>query len=161
MASGYTKKFALDVPDKHYSWRWRGIRKESKSDPRFPVRVICEAGKMLDEPKIIEPIAKDDLAFKLRQNASTSERRILNGMTALGFQHSVAMFGYVLDFYHPERRVAVEVDGPMHASRKQYDRRRDMVFRINGIKTYRIASGECYNEPERAVAKVSAWIGKS
>ena len=45
---------------------------------------------------------------------------------------------YFLDFFFPERMVAVEIDGSSHKTQKEHDRRRDADFRSIGIRTIRI-----------------------
>lgn len=54
---------------------------------------------------------------------------------------------YFLDFYLPERRLAVEVDGIYHESMRQsdYDATRDYNFRSIGIKTLRINNNETHD----------------
>lgn len=47
---------------------------------------------------------------------------------------------YFLDFFFPERMVAVEIDGSVHKLRKEHDRRRDADFRSIGIRTVRISN---------------------
>ena len=47
---------------------------------------------------------------------------------------------YFLDFFFPERMLAVEIDGSSHLSRKKTDRMRDSDFRSIGIRTIRITN---------------------
>jgi very-short-patch-repair endonuclease len=53
-------------------------------------------------------------------------------------QHPVGP--YILDFYCPEARLAVEIDGDVHNHPNQieHDRRRDAFFRERGVKTLRL-----------------------
>lgn len=58
---------------------------------------------------------------------------------------------YFLDFFFPERMVAVEIDGSVHKLKKKHDRRRDADFRSIGIRTIRISnkdvmSGKLYEK---------------
>lgn len=53
-------------------------------------------------------------------------------------------YGYILDFYvaankegSPYRGIAIEVDGPCHLARKEYDKHRDAVLWSKGIRTLR------------------------
>lgn len=45
---------------------------------------------------------------------------------------------YFLDFFLPQYKVAVEIDGSVHRFKKDHDRRRDADFRSIGIRTIRI-----------------------
>ena len=47
---------------------------------------------------------------------------------------------YFLDFFFPERMVAVEIDGSVHKLKKAHDRQRDADFRSIGIRTIRISN---------------------
>jgi len=53
-------------------------------------------------------------------------------------------YGYILDFYvasnkegAPYKGIAIEVDGPCHLARKEYDKHRDAVLWSKGIRTLR------------------------
>ena len=47
---------------------------------------------------------------------------------------------YFLDFFFPNRMVAVEIDGSVHKLKKAHDRQRDADFRSIGIRTIRISN---------------------
>ena len=49
---------------------------------------------------------------------------------------------YFLDFFFPERMVAVEIDGSSHLAKREYDMRRDRDFRSIGIRTIRIGNAD-------------------
>lgn len=58
---------------------------------------------------------------------------------------------YFLDFFFPERMVAVEIDGSVHRLKKAHDKQRDADFRSIGIRTIRISnkdvmSGKLYEK---------------
>lgn len=44
------------------------------------------------------------------------------------------------DYVWPEKKLVVELDGPIHESSKQYDRRRDTIIRSLGFKVFRLNS---------------------
>jgi len=49
---------------------------------------------------------------------------------------------YFLDFFFPERMIAVEIDGSVHRLKKDHDRRRDADFRSIGVRTIRIKNSD-------------------
>ena len=58
---------------------------------------------------------------------------------------------YFLDFFFPQRMVAIEIDGSVHRLKKAHDRQRDADFRSIGIRTIRIKnpdvmSGKLYEK---------------
>ena len=52
---------------------------------------------------------------------------------------------YFLDFFFPERMLAIEIDGSSHNEKKEHDRRRDADFRSIGIRTIRIKNKDVTN----------------
>jgi len=63
---------------------------------------------------------------------------------------------YVLDFYCAEKRLAVEVDGEMHAleERPSQDRIRDQQLAERGIKTLRIPARDVLQCVDGAIAAI-------
>lgn len=75
-------------------------------------------------------------------------------------QHSVGM--YVLDFYCPAERLAVEVDGSVHATEqaRQHDAERDATLAQLSIHTVRITNSEVENDIEAVLAKIASCFGR-
>ncbi len=63
---------------------------------------------------------------------------------------------YVLDFYCPELRLCIELDGPFHDLRQISDQERDEWVAFRGITTLRLSCSEVYNNMEVEVDKVLA-----
>jgi very-short-patch-repair endonuclease len=71
------------------------------------------------------------------------------------FHRQTVILGWIVDFYCPKAKLAVEVDGPYHDnSRKEYDYYRDLKMWEHGIVTLRIDS----RSVERTPRAVVAWI---
>lgn len=62
----------------------------------------------------------------------------------LGFkfkrQHSIGP--YILDFYCPDRKLAIELDGSQHLENKQYDNERTVYMSDFGIRIIRFWNNE-------------------
>jgi very-short-patch-repair endonuclease len=60
-------------------------------------------------------------------------------------QHSIE--NYIVDFYCPERKLVIEIDGPTHITMKakSYDKIRTEVFRRYEIDELRIKNEEIYD----------------
>lgn len=75
---------------------------------------------------------------------------------ALGFkfrrQHPIEDF--VLDFYCEECRLAIEVDGPTHEERSDYDSWRDARMRQRGIHTLRVLPVEVQGDLTAVLATI-------
>ncbi len=98
-----------------------------------------------------------------RQNQTQSEQilwerlrnRQLNGLK-FRRQHSVE--SYVIDFYCPEYRVAIEIDGGYHEDRMEYDQNRDHFLGACNIRTIRISDQEVIEDIEAMIEKILDFI---
>ena len=98
---------------------------------------------------------------KLRQNQTDAEKliwRFLRNRQLLGYkikrQYSIDHF--VVDFYCPELKLAVEADGATHneSGRKEYDIRREKYLKKFGVSFLRIKDEELFGNPNKAFAKI-------
>jgi very-short-patch-repair endonuclease len=73
-------------------------------------------------------------------------------------QYSVDHF--VIDFYCPELKLAVELDGNVHEipEQKGYDRARQQYLEAFGIKFIRIKNEEFLGNPNKAFSKIEDSI---
>ena len=69
-------------------------------------------------------------------------------------QHPVDRF--ILDFYCPKARLAVELDGSQHAEegRADYDAHRDRLLQDRGIRVLRFSNEEFLKNPESVLETV-------
>ncbi|NLO07083.1 MAG: endonuclease domain-containing protein [candidate division WS1 bacterium] len=85
---------------------------------------------------------KVKFAREQRREATRSEERLWQELRGkrLGVrfrrQHPIGKF--VIDFFCNERRLAVEIDGPVHEKQQGYDRYRDEWLAEQGIRVLRI-----------------------
>ena len=83
--------------------------------------------------------------------------------SALPRGRRVVVGPYELDFYWPDARLAVEVDGrAFHATRRafQEDRERDRVLAAQGIQVARVTWRDLTEEPQRLVEQLGAIRAK-
>jgi len=73
-------------------------------------------------------------------------------------QHSIG--GYILDFYCPEKKLIVELDGEIHNSKeaKEYDLVRDKYFEELGYKTLRFLNREIENNVEKVLESIKTYL---
>lgn len=116
----------------------------------------------------VEVLGVEKLSASMRQWVAANRRRLLQTVT-LPEKITAQMLArfddrpvrqaffmirkrcYFLDFFFPERMVAVEIDGSVHRLKKAHDRQRDADFRSIGIRTIRISnkdvmSGKLYEK---------------
>ena len=97
----------------------------------------------------------------LRNNATPAEKamwNLLKGKQLAGFkfrrQHSVQY--YVLDFYCPYRKLAIELDGEYHNSVKQqeHDAKRDHFLASVGITVLRFENRFVFEHAEQVLEEI-------
>lgn len=74
-------------------------------------------------------------------------------------QHSVGR--YVLDFYCPAEKLAVELDGATHDDplRHSYDGEREGFLKQQGIRVVRFENEHVFTQPEVVLAAIAAHFG--
>ena len=74
-------------------------------------------------------------------------------------QHSVG--NYILDFYCPSERLAIELDGEVHNNviAAQYDKERDIFLQHTGIKVLRFENRIVFENPEWLLSEVKKCFG--
>ncbi len=101
---------------------------------------------------------------ELRNNA-TKEERVLWGKlkhSKLGVkfrrQHSIG--GYIVDFYCPEKKLVIEIDGLQHLGNndKEYDKNRTNFFKSFDIKVIRFTNIEIDNDMEKVISKITTIL---
>ena len=100
---------------------------------------------------------KTRLARRLRKKLTDPELMLWTRLKArdgsgLNFRCQVTAGPYVLDFYCPKVRLAVEVDGAHHTEDVQlaYDEGRDAWLRSKGIEVYRIPASIVFADADLA-----------
>jgi very-short-patch-repair endonuclease len=83
----------------------------------------------------------------LRKRSTEAERRLWNGLRArqlegFKFRRQYAFGPYVLDFYCPSQRLAIEVDGDSHASERgeAEDALRTEYLSAHGVRVIRFTN---------------------
>jgi very-short-patch-repair endonuclease len=73
-------------------------------------------------------------------------------------QHPIA--GFILDFYCPSARLAIELDGGGHTDARQqhYDEHRDRALRARNIRVLRIWNPEVLRNEEAVMEQIWACI---
>ncbi len=95
------------------------------------------------------------------RNKSTREEillwsRLKNSQIGFKFRRQHSIGGYVVDFYCPDKKLAVEIDGPIHSKpeNKEYDKIRTEFFAGLNIKVVRFTNLEVSTETESIVGKI-------
>ena len=72
------------------------------------------------------------------------------------FRRQFPLDPYILDFYCPEAKLAVEVDGWIHslAAQAAHDEWRDAFLKTKGVEIMRLAAADVMTDPEAAAEAV-------
>ena len=76
------------------------------------------------------------------------------------FRRQFGIGCYIADFYCPEEKLAIEVDGEYHLQTREYDRERDRFFNSCGIETIRIKNSEILDDIDEVVTKIRRILDK-
>ena len=98
---------------------------------------------------------KFDEAYRMRHNPTPAEAgmweilkyQVMPKFPNHIFRRQYVQYGYILDFYCPTLRLAIEVDGGIHNDQKDYDRRRDSHLSRHGIEVLRVQNEYVLNNP--------------
>jgi len=76
-------------------------------------------------------------------------------------QHSIGPF--ILDFYCPAERVAIELDGQPHftAAAAEYDRERGIFLAFYGIRVLRFEKHFVFTRPQYVLNSIKACFGST
>jgi very-short-patch-repair endonuclease len=99
---------------------------------------------------------KIEKADEMRNNPTPAEERmreILNSSVTPNFpEHTFdaqsLQYGYILDFYCPTLKLAIEVDGGSHNNKRGYDWERQTHLERHGIQVLRASNTEVFNNPQ-------------
>jgi type I restriction enzyme, R subunit len=105
--------------------------------PKFISKELSERARQMRK----EETRAEDLVWEMLRN-----RRTLD----LKFRRQVPIDRYIVDFYCPEIRLIIEVDGEVHNRPEQakWDNIRDKRLRKLGYKMLRVPNGDVLTDPE-------------
>ncbi|MDH2918370.1 MAG: DUF559 domain-containing protein [Sideroxydans sp.] len=99
-------------------------------------------------------------ARELRASATDAEQKIwylLRNRNFLGYkfrrQHPVG--NYILDFYCPDAKLAIELDGSQHAENEEYDCQRSEILQADGIQVLRFWNNDVLRNTEAVLMQLA------
>lgn len=109
--------------------------------------------------------AQKDIRRKLRRKSTPEEIalwQMLKGRQVAGcqFRRQFSVGVYILDFYCPEEKLGVEVDGLMHSAEenKRHDEVRDAYLKSYGIEVLRVENRAIWNCSDMVVATIEDML---
>ena len=99
---------------------------------------------------------------RLRNNATKAEKllwRYLRARRLSGskFRRQQGIGTFIVDFYCPEYRLAIEIDGPTHLTKeeREYDLMRENFIKQFGIRVIRFTNEEVYRNLDAVLARIA------
>jgi len=102
----------------------------------------------------------------LRRDMTEAEERLWiylsnKGMVGYKFRRQYPVSKFVLDFYCPQKKLAIEIDGPIHLKLQDYDKaRQDMVER-RGIEFLRFKNEEVLENIDNVLKTIKRKLATS
>ena len=101
----------------------------------------------------------------LRQRMTTAEEVVWNMLRRkrLGykFKRQFSIDNYVVDFYCPDCRLAIELDGGVHRQRRGYDEYRTRTLNAYGVVEIRFSNEQVFEEPEDVIKRIYLSVSPS
>ncbi|QQR61336.1 DUF559 domain-containing protein [Candidatus Uhrbacteria bacterium] len=118
--------------------------------------------------KLYNDPSHKELRRQLRRESTIFERalweylrdRRLGGMK---FRRQYGVDRYVLDFYCPKTRLAIEIDGPIHEERDTecYDKERDAFLQAHNIHVLRFTNEELKTNLKHVIQCIEGYDSPS
>lgn len=107
--------------------------------------------------------SKRSLRKTLRNNLPKGEvllwKELQSRKLGVKFRRQYSVGPYILDFYAPEIRLCVEVDGYTHQGKKfEQDKKRDIFLYSNDIAVLRFTSEQVFDTMESVVSTIRLHI---
>lgn len=81
-------------------------------------------------------------------------REIRKRKLGASFRRQYPLYGFVVDFFSPECDLAIEVDGPVHEHRSDWDARRDERLGAASIEVLRFTNDDVADDLPRVLREI-------
>lgn len=106
-------------------------------------------------------------AARILRKKMTKTEKILwsylsnRGFCRFKFRRQYPLVGFILDFYCPEKRMGIEVDGLIHDKQPEYDKERQTIIENHGVKILRLKNEQIEKELDPALKAIKHFITPS
>ncbi len=109
----------------------------------------------------VEPLRSRDAARLLRGNQTAAEQRLWSYLRrrqvdGLRFRRQHILGSFIADFYCPQVRLVVKVDGGVHNRPEQqlHDQERDAALRESGLQICRVTNDDVFNDINAVLSRI-------
>jgi very-short-patch-repair endonuclease len=103
-----------------------------------------------------------EIRRKLRNNATLHERilwsKLKSSQLSYKFRRQHSMGKYIVDFYCPEKRLVIEIDGSQHFNDKQYDIEKDQYLENLNFTVLRFWNSDINTNIEGVIQKIQSCL---
>jgi len=104
-----------------------------------------------------------DKARVLRKTMTNAEKKLWsrlrrNKLNGLYFRRQHPFGIYILDFYCFEANLAIEIDGEIHLTKKDYDKERTEYLVSSGLQVLRFKNEDVENRIEWVIDTISEYL---
>jgi very-short-patch-repair endonuclease len=119
--------------------------------------MICDPKRKSPDRKVPAYITK--LSRKMRAKPTDAEatlwKKISNRqLDGLRFRRQFSIGRFIADFYNHENRLIVEIDGDIHANRREYDANRTRYITAHGYRVVRFSNEQVMKEIEAVLEEI-------
>jgi very-short-patch-repair endonuclease len=129
------------------------------------VTLLLNQGGENEKMKAINNIKRLFTRRKDLRNKSTPQEiylwvKIKNSQLGEKFRRQHSIGGYIVDFYCPNKKLTIEIDGSQHFIKEniEYDKIREDYLKEIGINTLRFTNKEINTEIESVLEKIKSYI---
>ncbi len=113
--------------------------------------------------KIFNKNSEKEKRRKLRNNPTYTEKILWNSLRRrqicdVRFLRQYSVNCFVIDFYAPKIKLAIEVDGSSHIGKEAYDKSRQEYIEDFGIEFIRFANKDVIGNMNRVVAQIEEVV---
>ena len=77
------------------------------------------------------------------------------GTGGMKFRRQQGVGPFILDFYCPEHRLGIEIDGSSHDYKYEYDEKRTEYLRSQGIRLLRFSNQQVFTSMQGVLAEIA------
>ncbi|MEM9732012.1 MAG: endonuclease domain-containing protein [Pseudomonadota bacterium] len=104
-------------------------------------------------------------ARDMRSDQTPAEERLWQEASAkrldgLKFRRQVPMGNYIVDFFCPDHRLIVELDGPVHEEQAEHDAQRTAWLEEQGYTVLRFGNKQVLTELPQVLARILQQCGR-
>jgi very-short-patch-repair endonuclease len=103
-----------------------------------------------------------EFSRSLRKNQTDTERflwsKLRRKQLGVKFHRQYPIGPYIIDFYSPEKRLAIELDGSQHIENIDYDQKRTKYLEEHGIIVLRFWDNEVFKETSGVLERIYTYI---